>query len=97
MTGMVRDRRVPTGRLLAPMSQAWDWQLRGACRNENGGISSTHPAKVARTRPVARRVPGQPAVPARYVRRYALAARESDGIRGRLSREDRYLRVMVAG
>jgi WhiB family redox-sensing transcriptional regulator len=86
-----------TSRLPPRASQAWDWQLRAACRNE-GGIYFFHPShergmkkarREARAKAICRTCPVLA-----QCRRYALAAREPDGIWGGLSREDRDLHIV---
>lgn len=86
-------------RLPAPVAERWDWRLRAACRNEDSGYffhphgerGAAKARREARAKAICHTCPVLS-----QCRRYALAAREPDGIWGGLSRQDRDLRIAQA-
>ena len=84
-----------THRLPPPVAEAWDWQLRAACRNVDsayffhapGERGPSRARREERAKAICRSCPVIAAC-----REHALAAREPYGIWGGLSQKDRELR-----
>ena len=79
-------------RLPGPNADLWEWQLRGACRGEDGSLffhpeGERGPARNAREA-AAKAVCGRCPV-LEQCRRHALATREPYGVWGGLSESDR--------
>lgn len=83
-------------RLPGPFEHQWDWQEQAACRDADSRIffhpsgerGSAHRAREAEAQRICSRCPVQLAC-----RRYALDARESYGVWGGLTEEDRQPRI----
>ena len=81
-----------TRRLPKPVASAWDWQLNGACQGLNSSIffhpdgerGSARSRRADRAKDIC-----QPCPDIEECRRYALAARESYGVWGGLTEEER--------
>jgi WhiB family redox-sensing transcriptional regulator len=79
-------------RLPPPVTEIWDWQLRGACRGLDGGVffnpdrerGAARAAREERAKQICRTCPVM-----QLCRRHALAVREPYGVWGGLSKSER--------